>query len=210
MDVGIFSIFKRKHDRSAMSAAQEDAIRIERVGEPTRQDSEAERQRQRAIARATTQKIDAIESAMAFDIFNSPEAPVTGRTLPAPGMPITDSNTLHPTLPMLELASTELQEDQCALDPALIDQSAPLIEDIAVTFANADIAGAEQMLRAALADTGRDNRALWSMLFDLLQVCHAREQFDDLSIDYASRFETSPPSWRVIASEHGVDGEVHT
>ena len=71
-DVGIFSMFKRKDDQADSDAAPDTRLR---AGEPSRLplDTDAERARQREIARATAAKIDAIESAMADDIFNTPE-----------------------------------------------------------------------------------------------------------------------------------------
>ncbi|HEX9172361.1 MAG TPA: hypothetical protein VF861_06845 [Telluria sp.] len=104
--MGIFSIFKRKIEQPAVQVAAPDT----RV-----QASEADRARQREIARATAAKIDAIESAMAFDIFNEPE-PAWGSGI-KPGarsshLAAAPGAASAPTLPMMELATTELLADE--------------------------------------------------------------------------------------------------
>lgn len=194
--MGIFSIFKKKSGHSASEATPAEAHA--RAGEPSRLavDAEAERARLREIARATAAKIDAIELAMAFDIFNTPE-PAWGsgpkrvaRPAAAPG-----ADGAHPTLPMLELATTELLADNDHADAPTHATTAPVIEEIAIMFANNQLQVAEQMLLDSLADVGQTDRTVWWMLFDLYQVCGKQDQFDSVAIDYASRFETSPPTW---------------
>ena len=176
-----------------------------RMGEPSRLDTEAERARQREIARATTAKIDAIESAMAHDIFNEPE-PAWGagarRAVRTSAQIAADaaSPTGADTLPMMELATTELLADQAvAANEVREPDSAPVVDEIAIMFANNDIDIAQHMLQESLADAGSGDRTVWWMLFDLYQVSARQEAFEDLSIDYASRFETSPPPWTPLA-----------
>ena len=117
--MGLFGFLKKK-DEGRDSAGP--ATRL-RTGEPSRLglDSEAERARQREIARATAAKIDAIESAMAHDIFNEPEpawgtgvrrAARTSAQIAAEAQAAADGDTL----PMMELATTELLAD--AASPA--------------------------------------------------------------------------------------------
>ncbi len=193
--MSIFSIFKRKPEPPATPAA---GARAPRPAASSRLmvDSEAERARQRDIARATAMKIDAIESAMAFDIFNAPE-PSWGST-PKRAPRATYSNGeagSPPTLPMVELATTVLLSDDSEPEPAVPAQTAPLIEEIAIMYANGQDALAEQMLSDSLGELGQVDRAVWWMLFDLLQIEGKQDQFDSVAIDYASHFETSPPSW---------------
>src|SRR6476469_10998748 len=71
MRMGLFGFLKKKEGGRDSAGP---ATRL-RTGEPSRLglDAEAERARHREIARATAAKIDAIESAMANDIFNEPE-----------------------------------------------------------------------------------------------------------------------------------------
>ena len=68
--MGLFSIFKKAERDQLPPLSDDEAARLAANSEAERQSQQA---RQREIARATTMKIDAIESAMAFDIFNQPE-----------------------------------------------------------------------------------------------------------------------------------------
>ena len=179
--MGLFSLFKRK---------------LTPPPEPSRPvpDTDAQRQR-RDIARATAMKIDAIESAMAFDIFNTPEpawgsGPARhGQARPGlPGPEQQDAAELSP--PDQEATDLPGDEPDLALEP----QTAPVVDEVAILFANRQTDVAQQMLQDSLADAG-GHRTPWWMLFDLFQVTGQQEAFDDLSIDYASKFETSPPAW---------------
>ncbi|MDC8760448.1 STAS domain-containing protein [Janthinobacterium fluminis] len=183
--MGLFSLFKK----NAADAPPQGADEAGRAP-----NSEANRElaqaRQRELARATAQKIDEIEAAMAFDIFNTPE-PAWGSAPKRPPRPPAGDATLA----LLDAASTELLG--CAAGPA------PVVEEIAVLFANGQLALAGQMLTASLAGAGAD-RSLWWMLFDLYQIEGRQEQFDSLSIDYASTFETSPPAWSGAPPQPGA------
>ncbi|MFA9216387.1 MAG: hypothetical protein ACEQSK_04695, partial [Sphingomonadaceae bacterium] len=68
--MGLFSMFKKAGAvRPVPQPAPEATTRAAASAEAERQAV----QLQRDLARATAMKIDAIESAMAFDIFNEPE-----------------------------------------------------------------------------------------------------------------------------------------
>lgn len=199
--MGIFDRFKKKPDPA--TEAMPDTVM--RLGEPSRlaMPSDAERARQREIARATAAKIDAIESAMANDIFNTPEPawgsgprrPRTSAQQQADAAAAAGPNGGAATLPLLELATTELLADAEVPDEPAYPQTAPVIEEIAIMYANAQLAVAEQMLIENLPGVGKSERTLWWMLFDLYQVSGRQDDFDNIAIDYASQFETSPPSW---------------
>ena len=193
--MGIFSIFKGKKNDSV-----DDLDGFADV--PTRmQDSDAGRARQREIARATALKIDAIESAMSADIFNTPEpAWGSGPRRPRTNAQINGNGAgANHTLPMLELATTQLLADDEVPEAAVQAQTAPVIEEIAIMYANGQQDVAEAMLTDSLADAGLTERSLWWMLFDLYQVSGRQDDFDNIAIDYASRFETSPPTWSPLA-----------
>ncbi|MES2297074.1 MAG: STAS domain-containing protein [Pseudomonadota bacterium] len=215
--MGLFSIFKRKNDKPAETdtsppsrlkgdttmrtpgrEGSSSSSRSRRPSDPplTPAETEAERARQREIARATAMKIDAIESAMTFDIFNTPE-PAWGSGPKRPPPKKGDTRPLD-TLPALELATTELLGEDDLAAPA-VAEIAPVVEESAIMFANDQVAAAEGMLIESLADTGQTDRTVWWMLFDLYQIGGKQDAFDSLSIDYASRFETSPPAWTTLA-----------
>lgn len=78
----------------------------------------------------------------------------------------------------------------------LSSQAAQVIEEAAILFADQQTEVVEQMLRSAIAENSEDNpREVWWLLFDLLQVTGKQQQFETLSLEYAGKFETSPPSW---------------
>lgn len=192
--MGIFSFLKKKNAVPARAAGANSQVRS---GEPSRLMADAERARQRDIARATTAKIDAIEAAMASDIFNAPE-PAWGsqvRRTARTNAQIEAERRGPDTLPPLELATTELLADDISAHATAPPHTAPVIEEIAILYANAQGEMAEQMLVASLADVGQEERAVWWMLFDLYQANGQQDAFDNITIDYASRFETSAPAW---------------
>jgi ABC-type transporter Mla MlaB component len=194
--LGIFSFLKKNTppDRASPESRLPSGVSSRLM------DTDAERARQREIARATAAKIDAIESAMAFDIFNEPE-PAWGSPAKRPARTnaqIEAARRGPDTLPPLELATTQLLADDAAPDAAAQPQTAPVIEEIAIMYANAQAQVAEQMLVDSLADVGQAEREVWWMLFDLYQASGQQDAFDNIAIDYASRFETSAPAWNPL------------
>ncbi len=197
--MGIFSLFKRKNTLTGSPAGPE-TVRLQRAADGAQPAASegAERlstqARQRDLARATAMKIDAIESAMTLDIFNGAE-PARSRVKHARVEPPADQDGAIPTL--LDLQTTQLLNDDDVPDPAANAQTASVIEEIAILFANNQVELARHMLVASLEDIGQTDRSVWWMLFDLYQISAQQEAFDNLSIDYASRFEVSPPAWVV-------------
>jgi ABC-type transporter Mla MlaB component len=190
--MGLFGFLKKKDVGRENSAGPPTRLRM---GEPSRLDTEAERARQRELARETTAKIDAIESAMANDIFNEPE-PVwgTARRPARTSAQVAADAAAGDTLPM-ELATTELLADLPLMPANAEPDSSAVVDEIAIMFANNEVDIAQHMLQESLQDAGAIDRTVWWMLFDLYQVSARQEAFEDLSIDYASHFETSPPAW---------------
>ncbi|SFL74054.1 hypothetical protein SAMN02982985_01304 [Rugamonas rubra] len=204
--MGLFSLFK-KNARPAAGAAKAEAeaepdARLAADSEALRHNSQA---LQRDIARATAMKIDAIESAMELDIFAEADAEPAWRGRPRPAAGAANGCAGAgdgATLPLLEQHSTALLGG--AELPAAPPHSAPVVEESAILYANGQAELAEQMLQASLAaqagaEPGQRDRTVWWLLFDLYQLGGRQERFDDLSIDYASVFETSPPAWRAAA-----------
>ena len=129
--MGLFRIFRKgKVDENAVENDDVGAARLAA-------NSELERQRaqqsdlQREIARATAMKIDAIEAAMAADIFNEPE-PAWARK-PRQLQPAAASND-GATLPLLEQYTTELLGDEDMPLEAAAAESAPIVEEIAILY----------------------------------------------------------------------------
>ena len=67
------------------------------------------------------------------------------------------------------------------------------VDEAAILYASNQIEVAERMLKDILA-TG-DRRA-WLMLFDLYCIQNREKDFEPLALDYAVRFESSPPVWQ--------------
>ncbi|UGQ46120.1 hypothetical protein [Massilia endophytica] len=174
--MGIFSKFRKNKEGEAVP--EDDAA--------ARRAAQAELQRE--LARATALKIDAIEAAMAADIFDSPE-PVFRRP-PRPAA--------APSSPFTEDFTTELLEDEDTPAEAAAAESAPLVEEVAILYANGELEAAGLLLRSGL---DAKDRMVWWMLFDLYQILGRQEDFDSLSLDYAAAFETSPPPWNPPAAD---------
>lgn len=131
-----------------------------------------------------------------------PAAPAKARN------PATPPNTSNPptgstqvfeaTLPGIGMSTDFLlgAEGRSIPMELLSSQAAQVIEEAAILFADQQTEVVEQMLRSAIAENSEDNpREVWWLLFDLLQVTGKQQQFETLSLEYASQFETSPPSW---------------
>ncbi|MBL8486792.1 MAG: STAS domain-containing protein [Rhodocyclaceae bacterium] len=73
---------------------------------------------------------------------------------------------------------------------------APVIEEAAILHANGQSEAACAALEDALkGDLGRDAERGWGMLFDLLQFLGRQEDYESWALEYAGRFEKSPPAW---------------
>ncbi len=205
--MGIFSRFRKKEqqpsppeDRESLDGWHGAPANRATLGDTLDQLSRATTI-QRDIARATTLKIDAIESEMALEFVSTTQFGTTGNTIaPAASSEHQADSPPELVMPLVDLpappaAATDSAADANRVAPEL--PSAPAIEEAAILFANAQTALAEQILQAALQDEGLGAAApvAWNMLFDLYQVTGQRAQFDALSIGFAGKFETSPPAW---------------
>ncbi len=192
--MGLFSRFKKARPTDIVD---EDEVLARLSANSELQRQRAQTDQQRDIARATVLKIDAIEAAMAADIFNEPEPAF--RRPPRPVPPAPSPSNAPPTMPLATDPVTELMDEDELPAEAAAAENAPVVEEVALLYANGDVDSAGELLRAAVADAalpaGARDRTVWWMLFDLYQVLGRQEAFDDLSIDYASTFETSPPPW---------------
>ncbi|RZA25498.1 MAG: hypothetical protein EOP92_43235, partial [Lysobacteraceae bacterium] len=190
--MGLFSFLKKKTDAPAGDASAS-FLAVDtrlRAGEPSRLDSEAERERQRAIARATAAKIDEIELEMTSAIFDddTPWGSAARRPAALAAAPLHDTS-----------ADTGADSGAEALPEAAVPATAPAVEESAILYANGQAAAAESLLRDSLAGFGQAERLPWWMLFDLYQATGQEARFESIAIDYASHFETSPPAWQPLA-----------
>ncbi len=71
-----------------------------------------------------------------------------------------------------------------------------IYEEAAVLYANGNIREAEKLLETVLGDeSAAAGEGLWMMLLDLYQLTGQRERFESRVLDYATRFERSPPPY---------------
>jgi anti-anti-sigma regulatory factor len=191
-DVGLLSFLKKKSD--APGAKAPSRPHAHDAGPVTRMplDTEAERARQREIARATAAKIDEIELEMASDIFDD-DAWGGNRRTPAVASGAASA-------PLVDLNTDGLFGQQDMPDIVATAANAPAVEEAAILYANGQFEAAEHLLRECLLDAGRSERLPWWMLFDLYQAGAREQDFESIAIDYASHFETSPPAYAPLAS----------
>ena len=69
------------------------------------------------------------------------------------------------------------------------------VDEAAILYASGQPDMTERLLQDVL-ETG-DRRA-WHMLFDLYSIQNREKEFEKLALDYALRFESSPPVWQKI------------
>lgn len=205
--MAIFGLFGKKEGHPAPPSADKALSRTKsseganiRPGQEN--ESNRAKQAQRNVARAATaKKIDAIESEMSSEFAPPANLPAFAQV---PAAKPRSSKEAHPatfesTLSGIAVSTEFLlgEEGKSAAIEVATSGAAQVIEEAAILYANDQTQMVEQMLQSAIADnaTGSGDRTAWWMLFDLYQITGRREQFDNLSIEYASKFETSPPSW---------------
>jgi anti-anti-sigma regulatory factor len=74
-------------------------------------------------------------------------------------------------------------------------------EEAAILYANGNARDAETLLESILNDDSfTAGEGLWMMLLDLYKLTGQRERFESRVLDYATRFERSPPPWVDLSS----------
>lgn len=175
------------------------------------------------MARRTAEKIDQIESEMIDAPASQPatrpmQRPAQG-SVAIPGMAPTSAPTPAPTpapaaaradrglepprpsapLPPLEFGTSMVLGDEHGYGGIQVSGSSlpAELEEAAILFANGQSEAAASTLRSAIARGTPEagGRQAWAMLFDVLQACGSKADFEAAAIDYAARFEKSPPAW---------------
>jgi ABC-type transporter Mla MlaB component len=213
-NVGIFSLFGKK-DRQQETPAEKDS-RGKRTSSSRSNSGKnsgagsaavsAKRDTTRA-ARATAMKIDAIESEMSSEFrpntlpgYTQP-GPNTVAGLPQPAAVAKDQKASPAnTLPLSMGTTTQFLLGDETLDgnmavPASVN--AAVIEEAAILFANGQTDMVEQVLKSAIGEDALGSSTLdaWGMLFDLYQITRKQQEFESLSLEFANKFERSPPAW---------------
>lgn len=80
----------------------------------------------------------------------------------------------------------------------------PALREAAQLFAAGDTLGASRRLEAALRSgerLGEFSQRTWLALLDVLQALNRRDAFDKIAVAYATRFESSAPTWQDVATD---------
>jgi ABC-type transporter Mla MlaB component len=162
----------------------------------------------RTLAMETAAKIDAIESEMARDFMrptgsgafpNSAANSTLGRMSQQPvEQPLPQTTLVKPDtgLELVDLSTDDWQGNANAIE-LHAEGSGSAIDEAAILFANGLIEPAEAGLRTAIHSDSLGDAAqrAWLMLFELFQQRGDKGSFDNLTIEYVLRFESSPPAW---------------
>ena len=203
--MGIFSLFGKKERQPSSNTAPDAPARKKRdeplasnvnTGETLR---EQQAEGQRKVARATALKIDAIESEMSSE-FVHPSRPVrSANTRPTAVVPSADLPQENPAQPIPSAIVNSMLSDTVFDAPVqnVVLEDVPVFEEVAILFANGQNEMVESILQDAIENDSLGTAMLtaWAMLFDFYQINDDQAEFENLSIAYASRFETSPPAW---------------
>ena len=162
----------------------------------------------RTLAMETAAKIDAIESEMARDFMRpTGNAPMFSNSAANSTLGRLSQQPVEQTVPLtqakrdtgLELVDLSIDEWHGNANAIELhgEGSGSAIDEAAILFANGLIEPAEAGLRAAIHSDSLGDAAqrAWLMLFELFQQRGDKASFDNLTIEYVLRFESSPPAW---------------
>jgi anti-anti-sigma regulatory factor len=161
-----------------------------------------ERDLARSLAMETAAKIDAIESEMARD-FLRPAAntgsPVMGPTTGGPkqakpATPVPPAPA--PAADVFDPGTDSFLGNINAID-VNTSGAGSIIDETAILFANGQDDEAEATMRHGIdTDTiGHNRQTAWKMLFELVNQRGDAAAFEQLTMQYALRFENSSPAW---------------
>ncbi|MFA7505015.1 MAG: hypothetical protein WCZ28_09960 [Burkholderiaceae bacterium] len=188
----VFSIFGRKQRQNPPKSAAAAAVRESAAN--LRESPLSARE----AARLTAQKIDQIESEM---IHGGATALAAANSTHMLTEPASTTRAAATGTPAADAPAGEGQPGAGGQAMAIdVSGSAlpPELEEAAILYANDQIEPAIASLEPTLADGGRTpgfDRLVWLVMLDLCQFSGDKQRFDTVSVDFAARFETSPPVW---------------
>lgn len=178
----------------------------------------------KAMAKAAAARIDAIEQEIALDLRGAAVAKIGmhpranqvamragfNRIAPPKGVEAFVDTAEQAKAPerahrlekMPEMANTLMlgDTDLSAIIEVKEVSMAPAVEEAAVMYAKGQTDSAIQVLTIALKDKnglGNSEFNAYRMLFDLLRYKDDSVRFDRYAIDFATRFQKSPPTWKL-------------
>lgn len=134
-------------------------------------------------ARNTAKKIDAIECEMTAEFSAASRLIQPSGKAPRPGAPADH---------YLSDATSTLQS---AIEEAAILHASAQSDLALQLLLDATDTAASQSASATSVAPQEHEQLAWRMVFDLCQLGNLQQQFEQLALVYASRFETSPPQW---------------
>jgi len=169
----------------------------------------------KALARAAVAKIDAIESEMSLDFVGRKGASVLAPKVEG-GQKILGGLPAEALRPVEKKSSTRAEYPSDAPDwdtptKTLLGDSvlssaigitegttAPAVEEAAVLYANQLVGPATEVLKTAIAEEslGRSEYNAYQMLFDLLHLQGAKDDYEKYALDFVVKFEQSAPAWK--------------
>jgi anti-anti-sigma regulatory factor len=162
----------------------------------------------RSLAMETAAKIDAIESEMARD-FLRPAAntgspamgPTTGGPKPAKPAAAEPAQPAPAAADALDPGTDSFLGNINAID-VNTSGAGSVIDETAILFANGQDQEAEATMRHGIdTDTiGHNRQTAWRMLFELVNQRGDAAAFEQLTMQYALRFENSSPAWMDYAA----------
>lgn len=179
----------------------------------------------KAMARAAAARIDAIEQEIALDLRGSAAAniglhpranqvasragfnritPPKGvnpvKEIEIPAMFPAETNANYTVMP--EVSNTLILGDTNFSDIIEVKEvsMAPAVEEASILYANGQLDEAIKLLLTAFNDKnalGNSEFNAYRVLFDLLRYKGDSRTFDYYAIDFATKFEKSPPAWEL-------------
>ena len=163
-----------------------------------------DRELARSLAIETAAKIDKIESDMARDFLRPPGTGGAATSSPAAAVERAAPAARQPAVNGAAAAAIEdldgSHDDFLGSVNAIeinTSGAGSVVDEGAILFANGQEVAAEQVLRAGISsdDLGHATQNAWLMLFELLNQRGDRGDFEQLTSQFAMRFENAPPSW---------------
>lgn len=98
--------------------------------------------------------------------------------------------------PAVQGSSVQAGPLEVSRDTAVGADFQSVVDEAAIVFAGGEEKAAADMLIDFLKQTnGKADRRVWFMLLDIYQALAQKDQYEKLSLMFANKFGTSPPSW---------------
>ncbi len=219
----IFSIFGRKKEVKGKARAGRDADSTTIQSTTTAPNTESQREIARRTAQKIDEIESQMDMALPARVGKPPTdadaAPMGATTAlaprPAPASIQEDNMVVFPTAqaPAPRHLAPAGRASADALDPStsvilgethqsssvevLSSGLLPVFEEAAVLYANKQSTASAMILWQAIKENRLEEHTeqAWKMLFELYQAAGRKPEFESLAVDYASRFESSPPMW---------------